>query len=139
MKRSRRRQAEEIRTGRHQVRPDLGDRLRSGPDAAAAYELLLPALARLRAAIADGAGARSIVDVRRDHADLDHALADAVAQAFAADALDAPVRDGMSSWFAEGLARSHERELALLAAADVSGVLQATTAISPHWGSDEPQ
>jgi len=62
-------------------------------------------------------------------------LASAVAQAFVADALDAPPPQGMSSWVAEGLARSHERELALFAAADVNGVLQATTVPSPVWGT----
>lgn len=135
MRRSRR-QAEGIRTGRRQASHASSDTLPSGLSAAEAYELLLPRLARLRAALAtDGGGARSIVEVRRDHADLDHSLADAIAHAFAADALDAPTPNGMSSWVAEGLARSQERELALFAAADVSGVLQATTAPNPRWGS----
>lgn len=134
MKRSRR-QADDVRAGRRQASAS-SDTLPSGPAAAAAYELLLPQLARLRAALAsDDTRARSIVDVRRDHADLDHSLAYAVAQAFAADALDAPTPNGVSSWVAEGLARSQERELALFAAADVSGVLQATVAPGPRWGT----
>jgi hypothetical protein len=95
----------------------------------ATYEALLSKLARLRVALtADGTGSRSIADVRRDHAALDRSLADAVSQAFAADALGVPPPHGMGSWVAEGLARSQERELALFAAADVSGVLGATTA-----------
>ena len=135
MRRSRR-QADDIRAGRRQPGQASSDTLLSGLTSAAAYELRLPQLARLRAALAtDGGGARSIMEVRRDHADLDHSLADAVAQAFAADALDSPTPTGVSSWVAEGLARSQERELALFAAADVSGVLQATTAPNPRWWS----
>ena len=129
-----RRQAEDIRTGRRPATHAPGDTLPSGHGPAAAYELLLPELTRLRTALAADPCARSIVDVRRDHADLDHVLADAVAQAFAADAVGAPMPDGMSSWVAEGLARSQERELALLAAADVSGTLPPTTAAGPIWG-----
>ena len=86
----------------------------------------------MRAVLAtDAAGARSIADVRRDHARLEHSLADAVAQAFAAAARDAPTPRGIRSWAAEGLARAEERELALFAASDVSGVLQATTVSNP--------
>jgi len=134
MRRSRR-QADDFRAGRRKPGQASSDTLPSGLSAAA-YELRLPQLARLRAALAtDGCGARSIMEVRRDHADLDRSLAAAVAHAFAADALDAPTPNGMSSWVAEGLARSRERELALFAAADVSGVLQATTAPYPRWWS----
>jgi len=97
---------------------------------------LLPQLARLRAALAaDGDGPHSIRDVRGDHTEFDHSLADAVRQAFAADALNAPTPAGVDSWVAEGLARSRERELALFAAADELGVLQATTRPNPRWGS----
>jgi len=135
MRRSRR-QAEGIRAGRRQASHASSDTLPSGLSAAEAYELLLPRLARLRAVlVTHGTSARSTVEVRRDHAELDHSLADAVAHAFAADALDAPTPNGISSWVAEGLARSQERELALFAAADVSGVLQATTAPNPRWWS----
>jgi hypothetical protein len=133
MNRSRRR-AYDIRTGRR--RPSRDTAVSPPSDAsAAAYELLVPQLARLRAVLAapGDPGARSIVDVRRDHADFDHLLADAVAQAFAADARDASRPDGISSWVAEGLARSRERELAMFAAADACAVVQATTAPSPRW------
>ena len=137
MRRSRRR-ADDTRTGRRDASRASSDSMPSGLSAAADYELLLPKLARLRAVLAtEATGARSIVDVRRDHVDLDHSLADAVAQAFAADAVGASPPHGMSSWVAEGLARSQEREQALFAAADVSGVLQATTAPSPRWGSTD--
>ena len=129
-----RQRAYDIRTGRRFAGHDVAVPPPSCASAAA-YELLLTRLARLRAALAaaDDPGARSIVDVRHDHAQFDHLLADAVRQAFAADALDAPRPDGISSWVAEGLARSHEREFALFAAADVCGVVQATTAPSPRW------
>ena len=131
-----RRQAYDIRTGRRHASQASRGTPPSGPSAAVAYQQRLAQLARVRAALAaEGAVARSFEEVRRDHADLDHSLADAVAQAFAADALRAPTPEGMSSWVAEGLARSRERELALFTAADVSGVLRATTAPGPRWGS----
>jgi len=127
-----RRESDDLRAGRRQTRQAATDRLPSGLSAAQTYELLLPGLTRLRAVLAtDAAGARSIADVRRDHARLEHSLADAVAQAFAADARDAPTPRGIRSWAAEGLARAEERELALFAASDVSGVLQATTVSNP--------
>ena len=119
-----------------------GQRRSTAPDpgrsAAASYVLLLPQIARQRAVLAaDVTGSRPIAEVRREHAELDHLLASAVAQAFIADALDAPTPDGMSSWVAEGLARSQERELALFAAADINGILQATTAPGPRWGNTD--
>jgi len=136
MRRSRRRQADDIRAGRRNAKNASRDVPTAGPSAAATYELLLPELARLRTALAtDATDARPIVAVRRDHAALDHSLADAVAQAFAADAVGASTPKGVNSWVAEGLARSQERELALFAAADVSGVLPVTTAPSPRWGT----
>lgn len=123
-----RRQAYEARTGRSSSRRHPGYVDPSGSAAVAAYERLSPQLARLRAAVTgDGAGDRSLADIRHDHAELDRLLVDAVTQAFAADAFGAPTPDGVSSWVAEGLARSRERELALFAAADVNGVLVATT------------
>jgi hypothetical protein len=125
MNRSRRRAYDE-RTGRvhHDQQP------RDGAGAAAAtYELLLPRLAQLRAALAaDDRAGRPLEDVRRDHAALDSALAEAIAQSFAADALYSPTPVGITSWAAEGLARSRERELALIAATDASGAVSVTTA-----------
>ena len=133
MRRSRR-EADDIRAGRRQASQASSDTLPSGLSAAEAYQLLLQRLTRLRAVLAtDDAGARSMADVRRNHERLDHSLADAVAQAFAADACDAPTPRSICSWVAEGLARAEERELALFAAADVSGVLQATTVPNPNW------
>jgi hypothetical protein len=85
---------------------------------------------------ADGSARRSISDLRRDHTEFDHSLADAIGQAFAADALNAPTPAGVGSWVAEGLARSRERESALFAAADELGVLQATIRPNPRWGID---
>jgi hypothetical protein len=133
MSRSRQR-AYDIRTGRRRASHDIAVPPPSRASAAA-YELLVPRLTRLRAVLAavDAPAGRSIVDVRHDHADFDDLLADAVRQAFAADVLDAPKPDGISSWVAEGLARSQERELALFAAADAYGAVQAATAPSPRW------
>ena len=123
-----------VRAGRRPARRDSADRAESDLSVVAAYELLLPQLARLRAALgAAGIGARPIADVRREHAELDQLLARAVEQAFAADALDAPRPSGLGSWASEGLARSRERELALFAAADATGILQANTAPNPRW------
>lgn len=130
-----RRQAYDIRTGRHPIASGLADAGPSAASAAATYARLLSRLVRLRAALtATGAARRPLAAVRRDHADLDRLLADAVTRAFAADARGAPPPEGISSWVAEGLARSQERELALFSAADVSGVLRATTVPGPRWG-----
>ena len=106
-----RRRAFDLRTGR---RPDGEQSADPTGSAAAAYELLVPRLAQLRSTLAAPDRAdRPLVDVRRDHAALEYALAEAVASAFAADALRAPTPDGVTSWAAEGLARSKERELAM--------------------------
>src|SRR5438874_3842507 len=114
-----RRQAYDTRTGRIRTSQDAAGVGASASSAAARYESLLPQLARLRVALAaDRTGPRPIADVRRDHAEFDRSLGDAVSQAFAADALGAPPPHGMSNWVAEGLARSKERELALFADAD---------------------
>lgn len=87
--------------------------------AAAAYDLLAARLVRLRKALADDRFAsRASSDVQHDHVDLEHSLRDAVARAFAADAAGAVRPDGVTSWAAEGLARSSERELVLLDAPD---------------------
>ena len=106
-----RRRAFDLRTGR---RPDGEQSADPTGSAAAAYELLVPRLTQLRSTLAAPDRAdRPLVDVRRDHAALEYALAEAVASAFAADALRAPTPDGVTSWAAEGLARSKERELAM--------------------------
>jgi hypothetical protein len=46
-------------------------------------------------------------------------LGDAVTLAFAADSVRAPRPPGVTSWTAEGLARSTEREMAIIATIDV--------------------
>lgn len=121
-----RRQAHDQRTGR---RPDGQQIVDDAGATAAAYTLLVPRLAQLRATIAaDDRADRPMADVRRDHAALEGTLAEAADLAFAADARRAPTPAGITSWMAEGLARSTERELAMLAASDVSGVIQVTTA-----------
>jgi hypothetical protein len=130
-----RRAVYEERTGRQRSGQRPVDESPSGRARAEAYQQLLTRLVSLRAAVAtDGRDGRLLVDVRRAHADLGRALADAVRQAFAADAHNAPTPDGVTSWAAEGLARSQEHELALLAATDVSGILQTTTVPVPTWG-----
>lgn len=129
-----RQQAYDERTGRRPTHPEPGG-VSPSASPAAAYALLLPRLARLRAALtADASGSRPLADVRRDHGELDRSLAEAITQAFAADALGVPTPNGVSSWVAEGLARSQERELALFTAADVSGVLPPSTVRGPLWG-----
>jgi hypothetical protein len=97
-----------------------------GPSPATTYAAVVADLARLRTAVAaERRGIdRSIADMRRSHDDLDRALACAIAQAFAADAIGASTPDGVLSWAAEGLARSYERELAIFAAIDACGPAQ---------------
>jgi hypothetical protein len=100
------------------------------------YELLTARLDTLRATMnADSRGTTAAVEVRADHAALARLLGTAVSDAMAADSADAPMPVGMTSWVAEGLARSSERERALLAATDVMGVAAAMTVQSPRWGS----
>jgi hypothetical protein len=87
--------------------------------AAAAYGVLTVRLARLRKALADDRfDPRAPADTQHDQVELEHSLRDAVARAFAADAAGSVRPDGVTSWTAEGLARSYERELVLLHATD---------------------
>lgn len=134
--RAMRREAYELRTGRRQPFPGSTDAdLSRRRSATAAYEALLAQLARRRAALtSDGSVARPLAEVRLEHAKLERCLADAVARAFAAEALEAPTPEGIDSWVAEGLARSLERELALLTVSDISGLLPARTVPGPRWG-----
>jgi hypothetical protein len=100
------------------------------------YELLTARLDTLRVTMsADTKGTTGAVQARADHAELSRLLGDAVSDAMAADSADAAMPTGMTSWVAEGLARSEERELALLAATDVIGVSAVMTVESPRWGS----
>jgi hypothetical protein len=120
-----REQARDVRTGRAwslrvQARPTP-----PGQPPATTYPAVTADLAGLRAAVAEERRAsRSLTESRRSHEDLDRALARAIAQAFAADAHGAATPEGIISWAAEGLARSHERELAIFAAMDACGPAQ---------------
>jgi hypothetical protein len=98
------------------------------------YVRLTARLDTLRSTMATRA-MRTAVEVRADHGELAQLLGQAVSEAFAAESVEAAMPSGMSSWVAEGLARSTERELALLAATDVIGVSQVLTANPPRWGS----
>jgi hypothetical protein len=100
------------------------------------YVRLTARLDTLRSTMAtDTRAMRTAVEVRADHGELAQLLGQAVSEAFAAESVEAAMPSGMSSWVAEGLARSTERELALLAATDVIGVSQVLTANPPRWGS----
>jgi hypothetical protein len=122
-----------MRRPHHRSHPAAG--ADSGPARADGYTLLTTRLTALRVATdRDGRGDRAIGTVRDDHAELVRLLGDAVSQAFAADAVNAPRPAGVTSWVAEGLARSQEREIALLAATDISGLAQVKTAPGLHWG-----
>jgi hypothetical protein len=100
------------------------------------YVRLTTRLDALRSTMAADTGTvRTAGQVRADHGELARLLGEAVSEAFAAESAEAEMPTGMSSWVAEGLARSTERELALLAATDVIGVSQVLTADTPRWGS----
>jgi hypothetical protein len=62
-----------------------------------------------------------------DHQWLTALLDTCIRQAVAADAAGAPVPEHVRTWMGEALARSTERELALIAASDSGAVL------SPTW------
>lgn len=68
---------------------------------------------------ADARHPRSWAEQRAEHQLLTSLLGDAVGQAFAAAAANATRPPGVTSWVAEGLARSTERENAIFAAIDV--------------------
>jgi hypothetical protein len=106
-----------------------------GSDRADRYQLLTARLDTLRAVMGGDERGTTAGAARADHAELAQLLGDAVSAAMAADTADASMPPGMSSWMAEGLARSGERELALLAATDVMGVAAVMTAETPRWGS----
>ena len=118
---SSRRQARDARAGQ----PGFGDGVNDQPSEfthAQRYETHLSRLVALRVAIAaTGHPPRAVAYVRRDYVELERLLADAVTQAFAADAVGAATPSGVLSWAGEGMARSLERELALFAASDVCG------------------
>lgn len=122
MSRRLRRQVRDLRSGRAWTDHAAGLASSPGPAPATAYPTLMAHLATLRAALAaDRFGNRPAAEMRRDRVDLERSLARAVTTSFAADACGAPTPDGVTTWAGEGLARSLERELALLAAADDAG------------------
>lgn len=90
-----------------------------GPPPAEAYAVLTAHLDRVRIALAaDRFTLRPLCDVQHDQADLARSLSDAIERAFAADAHGSAVPEGVASWAGEGLARSQERELLMLATYD---------------------
>ncbi len=136
-----RQQAQDLRTGRAWALRAADLPPLPGPAPASTYASLTIELAGLRTAIAaDRPNSRPLAEVRRGHEDLDRALARAVALAFAADARGAATPAGIVSWAAEGLARSYERELAIIAAMDICGLAQPMVSPTRRWGdSRAPQ
>jgi len=134
VKRSRE-QADDLRTGRAWAARVANLPPLPGPAPATSYASLSIELAGLRTAIAVGRpDNRPLDEVRRGHEDLVRVLASAVAAAFAADARGAPTPPGIVNWTAEGLARSYERELAILAATDICGLAQPMVSPERSWG-----
>ena len=130
-----REQARDLRTGRKWAMRVAALPASPGPSPAATYTALTAGLAALRTVVAaDRPNGRPLAETRRSHQDLDRALADAIAYAFAADAHGVPPPAGITSWAAEGLARSYERELAMFAAMDVCGLAQPRISPNPCWG-----
>jgi hypothetical protein len=109
-----RRQERDRRSGRTWAAAAAGSPAASSPPSPEVAAALTAHLHRLRTALADRSTARELIDVQRDQAELERALGEAIAHAFAADARGWPLPDGVTSWVAEGLARSHERERLLL-------------------------
>jgi hypothetical protein len=117
-----REQARDLRSGRAWATEAARHPAPPGASTVASSEAFALQLPGLRAALAEcGAGIHSLAELQRCHRDLDRALAHAVTLAFSADAQGAPTPSGIVSWAAEGLARSHERELASFAAMDDGG------------------
>ena len=134
MKRSRE-QARDLRTGRAWTTRAGKPPAPPGASPATRYASITTHLPGLRTALAatrpDGL---PLPDLRRGYAELDRALANAMAFAFTADAQGAPTPAGIVSWAAEGLARSYERELAMFAAMDICGLSQPMTSPHRRWG-----
>lgn len=117
-----RKQARDLRTGRAWSVRAAARSANADPSPATTYADLTRDLAALRAALAtDRPGGTALAETRHSHANLDRALAQAVAFAFAADAQGAPTPAGIASWAGEGVARSTERELAIFATIDACG------------------
>jgi hypothetical protein len=120
-----RQQTRDLRSGRAWSMRVAALPASSGPSPATTYAALTTDLAGLRTAVAAGRDhGRSLAELCRSHGDLDRALGRAIAHAFAADAHGAATPHGIATWAAEGLARSHERELTIFAAMDACGPAQ---------------
>ena len=129
--RRQRKQERDRRSGRSWAVGARNSPAPAGPEPAAGYSDLVTHLARLRTALAaDRFTARTPSEVQHDQTDLRRSLSVAVARAFAADAHGAPVPDGISTWAGEGLARSDELELLVLAS--------SWTPTSPPSATDLP-
>ena len=129
-----REQAQDVRSGRAWATKVAGLPIPIAVPPATAYAAITARLAKLRAAVATNRrNDQPLADTRRHHEDLDRTLAHAIAYAFAADAHGVPTPEGIASWAAEGLARSYEREIAIFASIDVSGLAEPMTTPSPRW------
>ena len=106
----------ELRTGRTWALQARKSSAANDRHPAESYAALIVELDELRRAVTANVAHNNmpLADLRRDHKGLDRALARAIAIAFAADAHGSPAPPGIVSWAAEGLARSYERELAIL-------------------------
>ena len=114
--RRRRRQERERRSGRTFM-TSAANRTSSGdPESVEAYRVLEAHLAQLRSDLGHtDSHLRPVAEVQRDRADLERSIGQAIACAFAADFHGSLPPQGVTSWAAEGLARSYERELLMLA------------------------
>lgn len=105
-------------------------------DYASPYVGLTQALEKARATVR--ATTRPLATAA-DHQRLSALLATCIRQAVAADAAAAPVPAHVRTWMGEAVARSTERELALIAATDSGGVMNPTTAAYGSWPGPPPQ
>lgn len=130
--RRRRRQERERRSGRTFMTSAANRTSSADPGSVEAYRVLTAHLARLRAVLAQAdSDGRPLAETQRDRADLERSLGQAIAGAFAADFHGSPKPQGVTSWAAEGLARSYERELLMLAS-PVDAVCQSRPLDLPY-------
>jgi hypothetical protein len=130
-----REEARHLRTGRAWASYAAGRPVPDGPSAATSYASVTAELDVLRTTLdANTPRSTPLANLRRSHEGLARALARAIALAFAADANGAPTLPGITTWAAEGLARSYERELAMLAAMDICGLAQPMVSPVRCWG-----
>jgi len=124
-----REQALALRSGRAWASRAAESGIANDPLPAASYVSPSAELDGLRTALTANLPDNNVplATLRRTHEALDRALARAIALAFAADAHAAPTPPGIASWAAEGMARSYERELAMLDAMGICGLAQPVT------------